>query len=132
MHVVDFGPVHAARELVQVTGDFVGVAELELLFRELAVKVEDVVLAGDLLGNLHSVDGFPEVGVREEAGDFFLVPEFEKERDRVGHLGGIGEGVVDLLDGKHADGAGVCVSFHCSGDGFNGVQAIRCFHLCGS
>jgi hypothetical protein len=26
----------------------------------------------------------------------------------------------------------VRVSFHCSGDGFNGVQAIRCFHPCGS
>lgn len=132
VHVVDLGPVHAARELVEGTGGVVGVAELGLLFGELAVEVEDAVPAGDLLGDLHGVDGFPEVGVGEEAGDFSLVPEFEEERDRVGHLGGIGEGVVDFLDGEHADGAGVCVSFHCSGDGFNGVQAMRCFHLCGS
>ena len=132
VHVVDFGPVHALGEGVQGAGGVVGVAELELLFGELAVEVEDAVPLGDFFGNLHGVDGFPEVGVGEEAGDFSLVPEFEEEGHRVGHLGGIGEGVVDFLDGEHADGAGVCVSFHCSGDGFNGVQAIRCFHLCGS
>ena len=132
VHVVDLGPVHPFRELVEEAGDFVSVAELELLFGELAVEVEDAVVAGDDFGDLDGVEGLAQVGVREEAGDLALVPQFEEEGHRVGHFGGVLKGVVDLLDGQHADGVGVCISFHCRGDGVNGIEGISCLHPCGS
>lgn len=65
VHVVNLGPVHALGEGVQGAGGVVGVAELELLFGELAVEVEDAVPLGDFFGNLHGVDGFSQVGIGE-------------------------------------------------------------------
>lgn len=129
---IDLGPVHLFGEAVEAAGGFVGVAHLELFFGEFAVEIEDVVGFCDGFGDLDGVDGFSEVGVGEEAGDFALVPEFEEEGHGVGHLGCVIEGVVDFFDGEHADVAGVGVGFQGGGDGLYRVEVIRCLHLCGS
>ena len=102
-HRVDLGAVQAFREGVQLAGDIVGVAHLELLVGELAVHEKDILRQGNLLGHLDSVDGFAQVGVGEEAADLAFVPQLAVEGVGIGAFAGVGEGAVGGLDGEHTD-----------------------------
>ena len=126
------GAEEVVGEAVELAGFLVGIAVLELLGREFGVKVENAVPLGNLFGYLDGEEGFAEVGIGKEAGDFALVPELVVEGLRVGLLGGVFEGVVDALDGEHPDVGGVCLRFHCCGDGFYRVDAICRLHSCRS
>ena len=61
-------------EDVAGAGGRVVVAELELFVGELAVYVEDFLVAGYLVGHLDGEDGLAEVAVCEEAAYFSFVP----------------------------------------------------------
>ena len=50
------------------------ISHLELFVCEFAVDEQDTAGGGDLVGHLDGIDGFAEVGVREEAADFSFVP----------------------------------------------------------
>ena len=81
----------------------VGIAELELLFREFKVQIKHVVSPGDTVGYLHGKDGFSHVGIRKEAGQFPLVPEAVPQRTGRGQLRCFEYGPVGGLYAHHAD-----------------------------
>lgn len=68
-------PEEIVGEAVELAGFLVGVAVLKLLGREFGVEVKNAVPFGNLFGYLDGEEGFAEVGIGKEAGDFALVPE---------------------------------------------------------
>ena len=128
----DGGTEEVVGEAVQLAGFLVGVAVLELLGREFAIEIQDAETLGDSFGDLDCEEGFTDVGIGKEAGNFALVPELVVKGLWVGLSGGINECVVDTLDGKHVDVGRVRLGFHCCRDSLDGIDAISCFHPYGS
>ena len=70
LHAVERG-----REVVEIAM-FIGEAELELLFRQLEVEVENgLTRLGDVLGNLYGKDALADIAVGKEATYLMLKPE---------------------------------------------------------
>ena len=87
---------------------------------------------GDFGGDLDGVDGFAQVGVREQAAYLAFIPELHEQGHWVRHLGGIGEGVVDFFDSQHPVGLGVGLGFDFRRDGRDGIKTVCRFHPCSS
>ena len=72
---VDYCVKERLRKLVHSPGFRIGIAQLELLFGEFTIDIQDRLGSGDLVSYLDGEDGLPNVGIGEKAGDFPLVPE---------------------------------------------------------
>ena len=72
---VDYCVIEHLGEFVHNTGFLIGIAQLELLFGEFTINIQDRFGSGDLVSYLDGEDGLPDVGISKEAGDFPLIPE---------------------------------------------------------
>ena len=75
LHRIDSGVKEQLRELVHSPGFRIGIAQLELLFGEFTINIQDRFGSGDLVSYLDGEDGLPDVGISKESGDFPLIPE---------------------------------------------------------